>query len=227
MKIKPESDGFEENIHQSSTHSAPFFEVLTKVIVSVLIVVLAGYSIWATFKVMVLKGQLNVLLAQQSKTAVTNIVVKERLEEIGELATEAYEYEGYQTIENVRQVLGISIPGTANSIGVSYCGIVKVGFDVTEIHPEVNEATKKIYITIPNPKVLDSYIKLDDLQFDAKNNILNPIDITKLTEYFGQIEQEGISNAEKMDIFNKAEERMKRIIESFLAGFSEYEVIFI
>lgn len=74
---------------------------------------------------------------------------------------------------------------------------------------------------------MDSYIKLDDLQFDAKNNILNPIDITKLTEYFGQIEQEGISNAEKMDIFNKAEERMKRIIESFLAGFSEYEVIFI
>ena len=98
---------------------------------------------------------------------------------------------------------------------------------MTEIHPDVNQVTQKIYITLPDPKVLDSYIKLDELQFDAQNNILNPIDVTKLTEYFGEIEKQGLSNAEEKDIFDKAEKRMELLIESFLAVFPEYEVVFV
>ena len=149
------------------------------------------------------------------------------MNEIGELATEAYEYNGVQTISNARQMFGWTIPGTTNIINVTYDGVVKVGFDVTEIHPDVNQVTQKIYITLPDPKVLDSYIKLDELQFDAQNNILNPIDVTKLTEYFGEIEKQGLSNAEEKDIFDKAEKRMELLIESFLAVFPEYEVVFV
>lgn len=183
--------------------------------------------VFATFKIISLQGQLNALLRKENKVEVTTFIVKERLNEIGELATEAYEYNGVQTISNARQMFGWTIPGTTNIINVTYDGVVKVGFDVTEIHPDVNQVTQKIYITLPDPKVLDSYIKLDELQFDAQNNILNPIDVTKLTEYFGEIEKQGLSNAEEKDIFDKAEKRMELLIESFLAVFPEYEVVFV
>ena len=204
-----------------------FWDILKKVCISLVLIALIGYGVYATFKIIVLQGQLNVFLSKENKVEVTNVVVKERLNEIGELATESYEYSGVQTIINARQVFGWTIPGTTNIVNITYNGVIKVGFDVTDIHPEVNQATKKIYITLPSPRVLDSYIKLDDLQFSAQNNILNPIDIQKVTEYFENIEKQGMSGAEEKDIFNKAENRMKLIVENFLAGFSEYEVVFV
>ena len=221
------SNNTEEQEIKKAPKGQSFFDIFKKVCLSLVLIILVGYGIYATVKVYVLQGQLNLLLAKENKVEITNAVVQERLNEIGELATEAYEYSGVQTITNARQVFGWTIPGTTNTINVQYNGVVKVGFDVTEIHPEVNQATKKIYITLAEPRVLDSYIKLDSLQFGAQNNILNPIDVTKLTEYFSEIEEQGLSNAEEKDIFNKAEARMKLIIESFLAGFSDYEVVFV
>lgn len=224
-----ESDYSEEDYREKPKTSLfhSFVQVFARVFASLVLIVLIGYGVFATFKIISLQGQLNALLRKENKVEVTTFIVKERLNEIGELATEAYEYNGVQTISNARQMFGWTIPGTTNIINVTYDGVVKVGFDVTEIHPDVNQVTQKIYITLPDPKVLDSYIKLDELQFDAQNNILNPIDVTKLTEYFGEIEKQGLSNAEEKDIFDKAEKRMELLIESFLAVFPEYEVVFV
>ena len=230
MKYQNEESDYSEEDYRRKPKTSffhSFVQVFARVFASLVLIVLIGYGIFATFKIISLQGQLNALLRKENKVEVTTFIVKERLNEISELATEAYEYNGVQTISNARQMFGWTIPGTTNIINVTYAGVVKVGFDVTEIHPEVNQVTQKIYITLPDPKVLDSYIKLDELQFDAQNNILNPIDVTKLTEYFGEIEKQGLSNAEEKDIFDKAEKRMELLIESFLAVFPEYEVVFV
>ena len=230
MKYQNEESDYSEEDYRGKPKTSlfhSFVQVFARVFASLVLIVLIGYGIFATFKIISLQGQLNALLRKENKVEVTTFIVKERLNEIGELATEAYEYNGVQTISNARQMFGWTIPGTTNIINVTYDGVVKVGFDVTEIHPDVNQVTQKIYITLPDPKVLDSYIKLDELQFDAQNNILNPIDVTKLTEYFGEIEKQGLSNAEEKDIFDKAEKRMELLIEGFLAVFPEYEVVFV
>ena len=230
MKYQNEESDYSEEDYREKPNTSlfhSFVQVFARVFASLVLIVLIGYGVFATFKIISLQGQLNALLRKENKVEVTTFIVKERLNEIGELATEAYEYNGVQTISNARQMFGWTIPGTTNIINVTYDGVVKVGFDVTEIHPDVNQVTQKIYITLPDPKVLDSYIKLDELQFDAQNNILNPIDVTKLTEYFGEIEKQGLSNAEEKDIFDKAEKRMELLIESFLAVFPEYEVVFV
>ena len=120
----------------------------------------------------------------------------------------------------------IEILGTTNKITIVCDGIVKVGYDINSIKPEVDNKSKKIYIALPEPKILDNYIKWDTMICKEKNNILNPIDFKQYKDMITEIENKGEKDAIDKGIYKKSNENLKHIITNFLGCFDEYEIVF-
>ena len=171
-------------------------------------------------------AQLEEALQFQESLKVNDMKLEEKLSQIGELATSAFEYSGEKTIENTRQMMGVNIPGTTNRVKLEYNGVIKVGYDISEITYSVDHKDKLIMIDLPMPKVLDNYIKLDGLKCTDNNNILNPIGSEDIVGYFTEIEAEELKSAIDKGIYSQAEEKLRAIITNYMAAFPEYTVVF-
>lgn len=86
---------------------------------------------------------------------------------------------------------------------------------------------KKIYIALPEAEILDNYIIWDTVKCSENNTILNPIDFAQYQEMISDIEQQGLEQAESNGIYEKAEGRVKSLIQNFLSGFDEFEIVFL
>lgn len=173
-----------------------------------------------------MEEKLEEALQLQESLKATDVRLEEKLSQIGELATSVFEYSGEKVIENTRQMMGINIPGTTNRVELVYEGVIKVGYDISLIEYQVDEASKLLRFDLPLPQVLDNYIKLDGLQCKDANNILNPIGSDDIIGYFADIEEEELKRAVDAGIYRQAEEKLQAIITNFMAAFPEYTVVF-
>lgn len=155
---------------------------------------------------------------------VTEEEIGEQITAIGELSTASFEYTNTRTVSDTRQLFGVDIPGTKNRVTVTYEGVIKVSYDISEIGYSVDDGV--ITVFLPEPRITDNYIKFDSIDIESKNNILNPINIDNLADYFGSFQDEAIMRAEEMNIWEEAEERMMLLVETFLGVFPDYEVVF-
>ncbi len=194
--------------------------------ICVLITGIVICGITAALRIASLEASLEEALLGQAPVEITSVRIKDRLLQIGELATASYEYENLRTIIDVRQLFGWDIPGTENTVEISYCGVVKAGYDVANIEVEVDTDKQLILITLPEPEVKDNYIKLDGLLCSSTNNLLNPIQMEDLPLFFEDVTEEALEGAEDHGIFDAADERMKELVTEFLAVFPDYTVIF-
>lgn len=96
-----------------------------------------------------------------------------------------------------------------------------------EITIEVDNDSKKIYISLPAPKVLDNYVIWDTVKCQEENNILNPIDFEQYQELISEIEDDGLALVEADGIYADAEENMITIIRNCLSGCENFEIIFL
>lgn len=168
------------------------------------------------------------LPGEVEKRMITKDEVEEKLVEIGEFATYSGEYTVSKSADQSRYFLDdIQIPGTTNSINITCNGIVKVGYDVHEITPTIDNDSNKIYIALPEPTVLDNYVIWDSIQYTESNKILNPIEFSQYQTLITEIEEEGLTKAEADGIYGAAAENVKVLIRNFLSGFDEYEVVFL
>lgn len=165
----------------------------------------------------------------KEKAEVTDVHIRQKLEAIGELATYSFEYTNEKTISDAKSLFGskVAIPGTKSEISIVYSGVIKVGYEIMDIKCEVDNDRYLIYVTIPEAKVLDNYIKLDDLQCVEKNGIFNHITTAEVLEYFKGIEDEELVIAEEKGIYGFAEEQLEVIVRGLLESFEEYEVLFV
>lgn len=168
------------------------------------------------------------LPGEAEKRIITVDEVEAKLIEIDQLATYMGEYTATKAAEYSRHFLDdIPVPGTTNSITIECAGVVKVGYSVGDIVPTVDNDSQKIYIALPEPAVLDNYVIWDSVKYAETNNILNPIDFAQYQTLIQEIEEEGLTDAEEKGIYKDAEENIKLVIKNFLAGFEDYEVIFL
>lgn len=154
-------------------------------------------------------------------------IMKELLAK-SDLTTYSYEYTN-KTIESSTRVLpifGWDIWGTTNSVTIEYSGIINVGYNMNNIKYNLSPTEKCIYVELPEPEVLDNYIKFDDLSCTCNDNPLNPIQTDAVMEYFEVLEQEELEKAEAEDIYGKADEQLKSIITGYFGVFPDYEVKF-
>lgn len=168
------------------------------------------------------------LPAEVEKRIVTVEEVEVALVEIGQFSTFSGEYRATKSAEYTRYFIDdIPVPGTTNTITIECQGIVKVGYDVEDITIEVDNDSQKIYISLPEPRVLDNYIIWDTVKCQEENNILNPIDFEQYQTLITEIEADGLAIAEDKGIYADAEENMKVLVQNFLSGFEGYEIIFL
>ena len=168
------------------------------------------------------------LPGEVEKRIVTKEEVQSKLVEIGQLATYSSEYTVSKSVDSSRYLLdNIRIPGTTNSISLDCKGIVKVGYDVKDITPTVDNDSQKIYIALPKASLLDNYIIWDSIECTDSNSILNPLEFSQYQLLIQEIEETGLSQAESDGIYDAAEKNAKLLVKNFLSGFEDYEVVFI
>ena len=173
------------------------------------------------------KGGLN-LPGEKRKRILTEEKVSAQLVEMAELATYCAEYSVSRTEDCKRYFLDdYVIPGTTNTITVRCKGIVKVGYCVEEIRPQVDNDSQTIYISLPEPRVLDNYIIWDSVKCRETNNILNPIAFEQYQALIADLEEAGLEEAEEEGVYLAAEHQVKVIVTNFLGGFEGYEVVFL
>ena len=162
------------------------------------------------------------------KREITEEEVYTKLVEIGELATCMGEYTVTKTAEHSRYMLeNIPVPWGTNTISITCSGVVKVGYDVRELVPTVDNQSLKIYVALPEPCVLDNYIEWSSVKCAEENSMMNPIDFEQYRVLIAELEELGLAEAEKNGVYGKAEESIKVLARNFLSGFEGYEVVFV
>ena len=165
------------------------------------------------------------LPGEVSRRVVTAEEVESRLVEIGELSTYSGEYACTFGREETRYWLDkIPVFGSTNSIELTCKGVVKVGYNMSDITVRVDD--EKIYISIPESHVNDNYVIWDSVECRESNNILNPIEFSQYEEIIAEIEQRGLEDVTGKGIYQKADTNLKLLIEAFLAEFDDYEIIY-
>lgn len=160
------------------------------------------------------------------------IEVKSELSKIDELGTAKYEY-SYYTLpkENSRKLFNtnIDIPLTKHQLGmITYDGIVKYGYDVSQIvdNTSVDTENHRIVIRLSEPQLLSNELNSDYKKETEKDNILNPISIDEYEEEVKKIKKSGLKEAEKSGIVKEAKSSAEETIRNALKKFEGYEVDF-
>lgn len=218
-KVAEAGDGVKRNAQEAKGSINRVVKTIKKILLAIGLFVVSAAFFCAGMYVSTIFGK-------DGTTEITNVHIEEKLEAIGQLSTYSFEYTNQKEERNTRKIFGTTIPGTTNEVKIIYSGVIKVGYEIARIDYDVNNTSKKIFITIPEVQVFDNYIKFDDLQIREENNILNPIATESIVQYFEDIKEEELQIAEEKGIYDLAEEQLKMLIEALLAGFSDYTVVF-
>lgn len=151
-------------------------------------------------------------------------IIRDALQPIGEFATYEYVYHGEEEIEDSKQLGDFKIPFTEHSLQIPFDGIIKVGYQISDIDIQVKG--KEIIIKLPEPEILDNYLEIDYEKIKADNNILNPIEPNELGDWKESEKAERLKNAEEMGIYASAEMSAKEKIRKMLGYIKGYHVNF-
>ncbi len=186
-----------------------------------LLIVVAALALgWNYYKEQNFKGIID------HDTGLTDTVVKEKLQELGQLVTYSFEYSGVREVKDSLQISNWNIPGTTHTIQIKYNGTIKVGYEVPDIKVSVDNDTKTIYVELPEAKVTDNYIDMDNLSYAEQNNVFNPISGDEPTQELDKIMSEELEKAENAGIYELAEGNAKKLISGLFEAFDGYTVKF-
>lgn len=165
------------------------------------------------------------LPGEVEKRVVTIEEIEGKLEDVVELTTCIDSYTVTRSKDENRYIFeDIKLWGTKNSITLSAQGVVKVGYNLNDFKVQVDDS--KIYIAVPKAQINDNHIIGDTVKCSEKNNILNPIEFPQYQELIEEMEAMGLEDAVSRGIYGKADERVKKAIDGFLAEFNDYDIVY-
>lgn len=163
-------------------------------------------------------------------TTVTSRTMEFGLKDIGELATQAGYYTNVQVISGSREMFGIAIPLTEKKYIFSYDGIIKAGYDFSEIKIDVDAIRKEIRVRLPEPRILSNEIDENSFELlDESRNIFNSLKPGDMNESLSALKRESEEKAIKNGIFDSARNNAELLIQQFLSGsydLSSYRLVF-
>ena len=119
---------------------------------------------------------------------VDTTLVKNSFADIGELATESYNFTQVgKYSEEGTKVFGMEVPGTGAHYLITYSGEVKAGVaDVSQIQVEVDEVGHVVTVTVPAVEVLSASIDPASVEtYDQSFSIVNQIEVGEVTTFLG------------------------------------------
>ena len=146
---------------------------------------------------------------------VDTTLVKNSFADIGELATESYNFTQVgKYSEEGTKVFGMEVPGTGAHYLITYSGEVKAGVaDVSQIQVEVDEAGHVVTVTVPAVEVLSASIDPASVEtYDQSFSVVNQIEVGEVTTFLAEREaaaDESISNG----LLDKAQGRVEDIVK--------------
>lgn len=105
-------------------------------------------------------------------------------------------------------------------------GMVKVGYDMEQIVPTVDNSSKPICISLPEAQVRKNYILWERVECEESNNIFNPLDFARYQEMIADLEAKGLQQVEKEGNYDAAKVQIKRPLQGFLSGSNSHEAVF-
>ncbi|HAJ96528.1 MAG TPA: hypothetical protein DCO72_02155 [Ruminococcus sp.] len=113
------------------------------------------------------------------------------IENASELVSKKYYYNEVTTYhKDAKKVMGLDVPLTEETTLILFSGTINAGIDVSEIVCDIDEETKRITLTLPEPKIIAHEIDHDSVEsYEVKNAIFSK----KTYEEFAEV----ISNAKK------------------------------
>ena len=154
--------------------------------------------------------------------------VEAKILEIGELATCEGDYTVTRGKDFTRYFVDkIPIPGSTNHVELTCTGIVKAGYSLEDIAVRVDNESMKIYVALPQAKIMSNQLIWDSVVCNEQNSMLNPIDFEQYQTLISEIEAEGLDEVQKKGFFDTVESNAKKLIGNFLGCFADYTVEFI
>lgn len=180
----------------------------------------AGIALVVALQVSGVLAAFNVFGISDSGKSVTNIVVKEQLEEIGELATTSYQYTDIRKNgEDGFKIAGlIDLPFTSNEFYISYSGNIKAGVNMKDA--KVSVSLNRVTIDLPDPKILSHEVDEDSVKYlDTRNSVFNPIEVTDRTEARKELKAYAEQKARDGGLLERADGEARASVEAFCRSF--------
>lgn len=177
---------------------------VTGYVIAVIAFVVIGLCVYSTF----FRGQ-----------GISSNVVEQRMQDIGELATQ----EAYVTIVNKdaskAKLFGIDVPLTDSKYIFSYDVTIKAGLNFADVSLTVDEKHKIVTVSLPEVTILGTSLDLDSLEvYDESSNIFNPLRISQMNTNQQLMEEQGKEKALSMGILEAAQSNAEVLMTSLLAS---------
>ena len=146
---------------------------------------------------------------------VDTTLVKNSFADIGELATESYNFTQVgKYSEEGTKVFGMEVPGTGAHYLITYSGEVKAGVaDVSQIQVEVDEVGHVVTVTVPAVEVLSASIDPASVEtYDQSFSIVNQIEVGEVTTFLAEREAAADESISK-GLLDKAQGRLEDIVK--------------
>lgn len=187
-----------------------------KWIIAIIMIAVMGFILWTGIKIgSFLEGG-----AGEEKLEISQAVLQERLESIGELATMQYYYTDMGKYDSSKTIGDMKVPFTTTSFIITYDGIIKAGINLEEAEYIIDN--KNITIKIPKSRVLSHEIIEDTtVVYDEKYSIFNGLNVTDVTNF--QTEQKAVMEQKALDsgICQEADTKAAELIKSICSTLVE------
>lgn len=147
---------------------------------------------------------------------VDTTLVKNSFVDIGELATESYNFTQVgKYSEEGTKVFGMEVPGTGSHYLITYSGEVKAGVvDVSQIQVEVDEAGHVVTVTVPAVEILSASIDPASVEtYDQSFSPVNQIEVGEVTSFLADREAAAKDEAVAHGLLNKAQDRLGEVVK--------------
>ena len=147
---------------------------------------------------------------------VDTTLVKNSFADIGELATESYNFTQVgKYSEEGTKVFGMEVPGTGSRYLITYSGEVKAGLtDVSQIQVQADEGAHVVTVTVPTVEILSSSIDPASVEtYDQSFSIVNQIEVSEVTSFLADREAAAKDEAVAKGLLDKAQNRLKEVVK--------------
>ena len=147
---------------------------------------------------------------------VDTTLVKNSFADIGELATESYNFTQVgKYSEEGTKIFGMEVPGTGAHYLITYSGEVKAGLsDVSQIQVQADEGAHVVTVTVPTVEILSSSIDPASVEtYDQSFSIVNQIEVSEVTSFLADREAAAKDEAVAKGLLDKAQNRLKEVVK--------------
>lgn len=144
--------------------------------------------------------------------------IKDGLNNMGTLITQEYYFTQVEKYTKEKNVLGF-IP-SSSEIAYSYDGNVTAGVDFEKIEISKDDASKTIFIDIPESEIQTVSIDKSTFQvFSEKDSIWNPMKLEDYNISLSEFEEAAKKKALDSGILERSDEQAKALIGNFIKNF--------